>query len=156
MPTLTSDVGAAEPPSVASSLLLSLLSLPHAPRARIPAARTAANFVVRRKTPPSGCRDARKGAGNQEQTLGPPRSSKPHFMKLLSSRCGGRDGFSSRTAAISSKNAVAGDRDLCQHPGADRHRPVVDAQVALVEVVRRTVRRAGAEPAHRPGDPVEV
>ncbi len=33
---------------------------------------------------------------------------------------------------------------------------LVDAQVALVQVVRRAARRPGAEPAHRAGDPVEV
>jgi hypothetical protein len=41
---------------------LSLSSLPQAVRARIPAASTAANFVVRRKTPPSCAVDARQGA----------------------------------------------------------------------------------------------
>ena len=34
--------------------------------------------------------------------------------------------------------------------------PLVDAQVALVQVVRRAARRAGAEPAHRARDAVEV
>ena len=50
----------------------------------------------------------------------------------------------------------ARDGGLGQHLRADRGGALVDAQVALVQVVRRPARRAGAEPGHRAGHAVEV
>ena len=50
----------------------------------------------------------------------------------------------------------AGDGGLGEHPGGDRRRPLVDGQVALVQVVGRTAGGAGPEPAHRARDPLDV
>src|SRR5690606_27379016 len=43
-----------------------------------------------------------------------------------------------------------------EHPHPDADRALVDDQVPLVEVVRRTAGDPGAEPHHRPGHPGEV
>src|SRR5690349_5812173 len=85
MPTLTSDLAAEEPSE--PLLPLSLLLLPHAPRARTLAVSSAANFVVRRKTPPLCAVGARRGA-KTGQTLGVGQGLSSPLPKLLPVRCG--------------------------------------------------------------------
>src|SRR3954447_21516094 len=119
MPTLMSDCGAAELDSAVLSVSLAVpslsLSLPHAPRARTLAAIRAANFVVRRKTPPYGCCECPHGRWNRA-TVGPRICTGSTVTKLLQSRC------------VQCVGCHMGEHLRAHGDGA-----VVDAQVALVQ-----------------------
>src|SRR6478609_8102385 len=151
MPTLMSDLPPVDEPLGSLPLLLSLP--PHAvsARDRMPAVRTAANFVLRRKTPP-WILLAPPEAGTHGRTLGGfarTAQSRNQVVTLRLSFLAEPTPVSEQLGHSDARQRLRGSRreDL----RADRHSAVVDAQVALVQVVRRAARCAGAEPEHRSG-----